>query len=101
MLLGERDSRAGAQCNTNKEQTRSVNYYDAYQQQAIRLCTLPAPIAPAALSDKRPPNRMVSSRSLAVWRELRVLLAFLLEASISWSGTPQPPGLSTLTKGEP
>ena len=39
---------------------------------------LPAPIAPAARSNKRPPNRMVRSAKTRVLADLTVLLVFLL-----------------------
>jgi hypothetical protein len=43
------------------------------------ICILPAPIAHATRSDKRPPNRMVmSSLKTRVLRELTVVLVFLL-----------------------
>jgi hypothetical protein len=46
---------------------------------------LPAPIAHASRSDKRPPNCMVSSAGTPVAVELSVVLVFLIEAGISWS----------------
>jgi hypothetical protein len=48
---------------------------------------LPAPIAPAARSNKRPPNRMVYSAKTRVLAEYTVLLIFLIEAGIPWSVT--------------
>ena len=44
-----------------------------------------APIAHAARSNKRPPNRMVKSWKNRVFQDFTVLLIFLIEAGISWS----------------
>jgi hypothetical protein len=46
---------------------------------------LPAPIAPASRSNKRPPNRMARSAKTWVLAERSILLIFLIEAGISWS----------------
>jgi hypothetical protein len=68
-----------------------ISYTTQLHVMSPRFCTvdleqnLPAPIAPAARSNERPPNRMERSAKTRVCAERSVLLVFQIEAGISWS----------------
>jgi hypothetical protein len=55
------------------------------KHKTCRRSKLPAPIAHATRSDKRPPNRMVTSGKTRDFPEVTDVLIFRIEAGISWS----------------